>query len=164
MTEVSLFDARALRNALGRYATGVAVVTAIGPDGQPVGLTINSFAAVSLDPPLVLWSLDNGSQSLEAFRAASHHAITVLAADQQELSQRFASALDDRFSGVHWLPGLGGAPLFAGGCAQFEVRNETAYPGGDHTIFIGRVERIDEDVSREPLLFFGGRYRNVRAD
>lgn len=160
----SAFDARALRNALGRYATGVAVVTAISPDGQPIGLTINSFAAVSLVPPLVLWSLDNQSQHLAAFRAASHHAINVLAADQEAVSQRFATWPVDRFSGLDWQPGLGGAPVLADGCAHFEVANETQHAGGDHTIFIGRVARLSESPAREPLLFFGGRYRALRPD
>lgn len=153
------FDDRSLRNALGRYATGVAVVTALTPDGKPIGLTINSFAAVSLNPALVLWSLDNGSSSLDAFSQASHHAINVLAADQKELSQLFASRNGERFVGLDWQPGLGGAPLFAGTCATFEVANETRHPGGDHTIFIGRVERLGDHAERDPLLFFGGRYR-----
>ena len=93
-------DTRALRNALGRFATGVAIVTAIDPDGQPVGLTVNSFSAVSLDPALVLWCLDNNSHNLAAFRKASHHAINILAANQQELSNRFATWPADRFAGL----------------------------------------------------------------
>ncbi len=152
-------DSRALRNALGRFATGIAIVTAIDPDGHPIGLTVNSFSAVSLNPALVLWCLDNGSHSLAAFSKASHHAINILAADQQDLSNRFATWPTDRFAGLPWQPGLGGAPVFPGCCATFEVANETAHAGGDHTIFIGRVERFAESADLEPLLFAGGRYR-----
>ena len=154
-------DSRALRNALGRFATGIAVVTAIDPDGHPIGLTVNSFSAVSLTPPLVLWCLDNNSHNLEAFRRASHHAITILAADQQELSNRFATRPTDRFAGLPWQPGLGGAPLLPGACASFEVANETTHLAGDHTIFIGRVERFTESTDRAPLLYFGGGYRHL---
>jgi flavin reductase (DIM6/NTAB) family NADH-FMN oxidoreductase RutF len=82
-------DSRTLRSALGRFATGVAIVTAIDPDGHPIGLTVNSFAAVSLEPALVLWCLDNASHNLEAFRRASHHAINILAVNQEDLSNRF---------------------------------------------------------------------------
>lgn len=152
-------DTRALRNALGRFATGVAIVTAIDPDGQPIGLTVNSFSAVSLDPALVLWCLDNNSHNLAAFRKASHHAINILAANQQELSNRFATWPADRFAGLPWQAGIGGAPVFPGSCAIFEVANETAHAGGDHTIFIGRVERFGERVDLAPLLFHAGQYR-----
>ena len=152
-------DTRALRNALGRFATGIAVVTAIDPDGRPVGLTVNSFSAVSLNPPLVLWCLDNGSQNLAAFSQASHHAINILAADQQDISNRFASWPADRFAGLDWQAGIGGAPLLAGCCASFEVANETRHAGGDHSIFIGRVEKYSESTGLEPLLFHAGKYR-----
>ncbi len=154
-------DTRALRNALGRFATGVAVVTAIDPDGHPIGLTVNSFSAVSLSPALVLWCLDNRSHNLEAFRRASHHAINILAAEQQDISNRFATWPTDRFAGLDWQPGVGGAPVFPGCCAHFEVANENAVPGGDHTIFIGRVENFAETESLAPLLFASGRYRRL---
>lgn len=154
-------DSRALRNALGRFATGVAIVTAIDQDGHPIGLTVNSFSAVSLEPALVLWCLDNGSHSLESFRRASHHAINILAIDQQDLSNRFATWPVDRFAGLDWHPGQGGAPVFPGCCATFELANEAAHAGGDHTIFVGRVERLSENCELDPLLFFGGRYRRL---
>ena len=158
------YDSRALRNALGRFATGVAVVTAIDPDGHPIGLTINSFSAVSLEPPLVLWCLDNNSHNLAAFRKASHHAITILAADQEDISNRFATWPTDRFAGLKWQAGAGGAPVLAGGCASFEVANETAHAAGDHTIFVGRVERFSADPERVPLLFHAGRYARLAPD
>jgi flavin reductase (DIM6/NTAB) family NADH-FMN oxidoreductase RutF len=154
-------DTRALRNALGRFATGIAVVTAIDPDGHPIGLTVNSFSAVSLNPALVLWCLDNGSNNLEAFRHASHHAINILAEDQQDISNRFATWPADRFAGLPWQHGLGGAPVFPNCCATFEVANETIHIAGDHTIFIGRVERFTETAELAPILFHAGQYRKL---
>jgi len=150
-------DPLLLRVALGQYATGVAVVTAADADGRPVGLTVNSFASVSLDPPLVLWSLGRNSACLPAFKACSHFAVNVLAAEQVELSNRFAAAALDKFAHLEWTPGLGGAPLLAGCCARFECHNQTHHPGGDHLIFIGRVERFARE-ERPPLVFHGGRY------
>lgn len=160
MTQVP-HDTRALRNALGRFATGVAIVTALDADGKPIGLTVNSFSAVSLEPALVLWCLDNNSHSLEAFRRASHHVINILSAQQMDLSNRFATWPADRFVGLPWQPGTGGAPVFPGCCAVFEVANDTAHAGGDHTIFIGRVERFSETPDLAPLLFHAGRYREL---
>ncbi len=157
-------DTRALRNALGRFATGVAIVTAIDPDGQPIGLTVNSFSAVSLDPALVLWCLDNGSHSLEAFRRASHHAINILAAEQMDLSNRFATWPVDRFAGLPWQAGLGGAPVFPGCCAVFEVANQSQVAGGDHTVFIGQVERYTDNPAPAPLLFHAGQYAKLARD
>ncbi len=153
--------ARLLRNALGRFATGVAIVTALDPDGQPIGLTVNSFSAVSLDPALALWCLDNRSHSLDAFRRASHHAIHILAADQVELSNRFATWQANRFADLCWQAGLGGVPVFPACCAVFELANETAHAGGDHTIFVGRIERYAETPDLAPLLFHAGQYRQL---
>ena len=150
-------DPLLLRVALGQYATGVAVVTTVGADGRPMGLTVNSFASVSLDPPLVLWSLGRSSACLPAFKACSHFAINVLAAEQVELANRFAAAALDKFAHLAWTPGLGGAPLLDKCSARFECRNETHHAGGDHLIFIGRVERFERQ-EREPLVFHGGRY------
>ena len=157
------FDSRQLRNALGQFATGIAVVTAMGADGKPLGLTVNSFAAVSLEPPLVLWCLDNRSASLDAFRQASHHAINILSAGQLELSNLFASRAEDRFGAIDWQAGLGGAPLLPDCCARFEVANETQHAGGDHTIFIGRVERLEVAGDRAPLLYHASGYRYLAA-
>ncbi|MCP5267814.1 MAG: flavin reductase family protein [Zoogloeaceae bacterium] len=158
------FDCREFRVALGSFATGIAVVTACAPDGSFVGLTINSFNSVSLDPPLVLWSLDLGSPSLAAFRSASHYAINILAADQIELSQRFATRLEDKFGDLLLCDGAGGAPLLHGCCAWFECANEVRYPGGDHEIFIGRVERFSSDSARPPLIYHAGAYRGLSRD
>ncbi len=158
------FDCRAFRDALGSFATGIAVVTACAPDGGFVGLTINSFNSVSLDPPLVLWSLDLASPSLEAFRTASHYAVNILAADQEALSQRFATRTPDKFGDLDLCTGVGGVPLLHGCCAWFECANETQYPGGDHVIFLGRVERFTGEPGRAPLIYHGGRYRHLARD
>ncbi|HMM54831.1 MAG TPA: flavin reductase family protein [Candidatus Desulfobacillus sp.] len=151
-------DHRALRDALGAFATGVAVVTAVRPDGRPAGLTVNSFNTVSLDPPLVLWSLSRRSPSLAAFRQASHFAVNILSAGQQALSERFARRDSDKFAGIDWQAGLGGAPLLPGCCAVLECGNEARHDGGDHLVFIGRVERFARSEA-PPLVYHRGRYR-----
>lgn len=153
------FDSRELRDTLGRFATGVTVVTTLDPNGVAIGLTVSSFNSVSLEPPLVLWSLSADSPSREAFESAHYYAINVLAADQAGVSNQFASRLADKFDGVDWRPGVGGAPLLSGCCAWFEVKNTQRVAGGDHLIFIGEVVGIDRDPSRAPLLFHDGRYR-----
>ncbi|MBI5108553.1 MAG: flavin reductase family protein [Rhodocyclales bacterium] len=154
------FDSRSLRDALGEFATGIAVVTTRGADGQPVGVTINSFAAVSLEPPLVLWSLGLASPSRAAFEACSHYAVNILAVDQVEFSQRFSQAQQDRFAGIDLNVGAGGTPLLPDCSAWFECRNETRYPGGDHVILLGYVENFRRE-SKAPLIFHGGRYREL---
>jgi flavin reductase (DIM6/NTAB) family NADH-FMN oxidoreductase RutF len=148
------------RRALGRFATGIAVVTLQTPQG-PTGLTINSFNSVSILPPLVVWSLARSSSALPAFEASEHYAINVLAADQKALSERFAAQREDRFAGLAFATGLGGAPLLSGCCASFQVRNAIRHDGGDHVVFIGEVERFDYDAGHEPLLYFGGAYRRL---
>ncbi|MCF8152393.1 MAG: flavin reductase family protein [Burkholderiaceae bacterium] len=152
------FDPRSLRDALGTFATGVTVVTARGPGGQPVGVTVNSFAAVSLEPPLVLWSLGMQSPSRTVFETCSHYVVNVLAADQVELSQRFSQSQSDRFGGIALKVGAGGTPILPGCCAWFECRNEFRYPGGDHVILVGHVENLHRE-DKPPLIFHGGNYR-----
>lgn len=152
------FSPTHFRTALGMFATGVTVVTAHDGEGRLVGLTANSFNSVSLDPPLVLWSLGNRSSSLAAFRAVTHYAINVLAASQQALARRFSAARADRWDGVAWHPGHTGAPLIEGAAAHFECRNRTHHAEGDHVIFIGQVEHCDHHAGCTPLIFHGGRY------
>ncbi len=152
------FSPREFRAALGMFATGVTIVTTRTEDGQPVGLTANSFNSVSLDPPLVLWSLSQAAASLPAFRAGTHYAINVLAADQKALAERFAAKGADRWSGVESLPGAGGAPLIAGAAATFECFNRSRYDEGDHVIFVGEVERCTWRDGASPLLFHGGKF------
>jgi len=158
---LSGFDMKALRSALGTYATGVAVVTARSADGEAIGLTVNSFASVSLDPPLVLWSLAISSPNLAAFKSASHYAVNVLGQDQADIAQRFASRLVDKFDGIACCDGLGAVPLLPNCCAWFECRNEAQFPGGDHVILLGHVERFALDARRSPLLFHRGRYARL---
>ncbi len=150
------FDTRDFRRALGQFATGVCIVTARDPAGEPTGLTVNSFASVSLEPPLVLWSLARTSSVFAAFDAAPHFAVNVLAADQLDLSNRFASP-GDRFTGLEWEDGHHGLPLLRGCLANFECTVAARHEGGDHIIFIGEVARYDARPG-EPLLYSGGRY------
>ncbi|MFB0934546.1 MAG: flavin reductase family protein [Propionivibrio sp.] len=149
------------REALGRFPTGVTIVTALSPDGTPIGVTISSFNSVSLDPPLILWSLSTNSPKLEAFRQASHYAINVLASNQRELSNRFASRAEDRFADVDVLEGLECVPLIKDCCAWFECTHEAQYPGGDHLIFIGHVQRFAQGQDCSPLVFFDGAYHRL---
>lgn len=148
-------NARDIRAALGRYATGVTVVTAIGQRG-PVGMTANSFTSVSLDPPLVLWCPARSSARFGAFAEAGHYAIHVLAADQLALCRRFARAGED-FDGLDAGTTPEGLPLLAGCLARFDCVAHAAHDGGDHAILVGRVLRTSMRVG-EPLLFWGGRY------
>lgn len=154
------FDSRALRDALGEFATGVAVVTTRDAEGAPVGVTINSFASVSLEPPLVLWSLGLQSPTRQAFESCRHYAINVLAADQAEHSIRFSQNLEDRFAGIEFDAGASEVPLLRGCSAWFECRNEVRYPGGDHVILVGYVEAVRREP-KPPLVFHGGRYRSL---
>ena len=156
-SDTSSIDPRDFRNALGTFATGVTIITAAGADGRPYGLTCNSFASVSLNPPLVLWSLGMFSQALNVFQNSSHFAVNVLGASQQALATKFAKSSEDKFSGVEWTPGLGNAPLLADSVANFQCRAASRYYGGDHVIFLGAVEAYAYN-RREPLLFARGGY------
>jgi len=161
MTDTA-FDTREYRNALGRFATGVTVVTARADDGTPVGLTVSSYNAVSLDPPLVLWSLDRNSSTLPAFEAASHFAVNVLSIDQLDLSNLFASRAEDKFRGLDCTDGAGGAPLLPGCIATFQCRAWKAYDGGDHVIYVGEVAAFDRQPGTA-LLFHDGAYGTAAA-
>ncbi|MEO5669404.1 MAG: flavin reductase family protein [Ramlibacter sp.] len=153
------FSSLEFRTALGMFATGVTIVTARTSDGV-IGLTANSFNSVSLDPPLVLWSLAKAAASLEAFRAGSHYAVNVLAGDQKSLAERFALRGADRWTGVEFTDGMGGSPLLTGAAATFECFNRSRYDEGDHVIFVGEVERCSWRAGASPLLFHGGRFYN----
>jgi len=140
------------------FATGVTIVTARAANGRLVGLTANSFNSVSLHPPLVLWSLSRTAGSLIAFSTGSHYAINILAADQKELAERFAAKGADRWAGVSFSDGTGGAPLLSGAAATFECFNRSRYDEGDHVIFVGEVERCSHRAGASPLLFHGGKF------
>jgi len=145
------------RAALGQFATGVAVVTAMTTNDSPVGLTVNSFTSVSLEPRLILWSLATSASCLPVFCAASHYAVNVLGADQIELSKTFASYRGDRFAKITFKRGAGGVPVIPQSIAWFECANYRRHEEGDHVIFIGKVERY-EVKSRRPLVFYSGSY------
>ena len=149
-------DAKAFRRSLGQYATGVTIVTA-RHDGQLLGMAVNSFAAVSLAPPMVLWSIRRESRSAQAFLKASHFAVSILAEGQTEVSQAFGAGLSDRFDRVTWREGLGGAPLIEGAIAHLECSSEAAYDGGDHHMLLGRVLRHVR-FQGAPLVFSQGQY------
>lgn len=157
MTIASVTDPQELRRALGRFATGVTVVTTCTAEGALEGLTANSFSSVSLDPPLVLWSLDRRARSLPSFLEARWFAINVLGSHQHGLSSRFASPVEDRFAGIGYTAGLGGCPVLDDGLAHFECSVFDRVDAGDHVIFLGKVERMTHRDG-EPLLFSGGRY------
>jgi flavin reductase (DIM6/NTAB) family NADH-FMN oxidoreductase RutF len=159
----SPIDPRDFRSALGTYATGVTIITAAAPDGKPYGLTCNSFASVSLYPPLVLWSLVVYSSSLTIFQNASHFTVNVLGVSQQALASKFAKSSDDKFTGVDWTPGLGNAPVLAESVANFQCRSVNRYYGGDHVIFLGAVEAYTYNA-KEPLLFARGAFGRFLAD
>ncbi|GLZ87489.1 flavin oxidoreductase [Metapseudomonas resinovorans] len=159
-SQENLFDSRAFRRALGNFATGVTIVTATAPDGTRAGVTANSFNSVSLEPPLILWSIDKRSSSLEVFQQAGHFAVNILAADQIDLSNQFARPRDDKFEGVSFESGIGGAPLFSDCAARFQCEMHQQVDGGDHVILIGKVLAFD-DFGRSPLLYHQGAYSMV---
>lgn len=148
------------RQALGSFATGVTIVTTRDADGNPVGLTANSFNSVSLDPPMVLWSLALDSRALAAFRQAEYWVVHILAKSQQEMSNRFASRGADKFADLEYSQGPGDVPLLDGYVARFVCKATFEYEGGDHAIFVGEV--IDHDQKPEdPLLFHSGKYARI---
>lgn len=152
-------DPRELRNALGRFATGVCVVTTIGTDGRAAGLTVNSFSSVSLDPPLVAWCLGRKAPSIAAFSTSEYFAVHVLAADQQHIAMHFARPSENKFALLEGelLQGIGNVPVLANALARFECRKVNMTDCGDHVMFFGQVERFSY-ASSEPLLFHAGRF------
>ena len=160
-----MIDSRAFRDTLGRVPTGVCVITTRSADGVLDGVTVGSFASLSLDPPLVLWSLDKKANCHEAFMACETFAVNVLAEDQTDLSRVFATKEARPWSDLEHSPApQTGAPLFPGCCAYLECATEATHPGGDHDIFIGRVLRLEPAAAGRPLLHFGGGYRRLDGD
>jgi 3-hydroxy-9,10-secoandrosta-1,3,5(10)-triene-9,17-dione monooxygenase reductase component len=151
------FDNQAFRQALGSFTTGVTIITTTAPDGTPIGLTANSFNSVSLDPPMVLWSLAKTSLSVEAFNKAEHWNVHVLSQEQQDLSNTFASKGQDKFQGTSLEEGISSAPLISDCSARFQCRNMVTHDGGDHLIFIGEVLDFDQQAL-PPLVFQQGQY------
>lgn len=151
------FDAKEFRRCLGNFATGVTVITAQTADGKKVGMTANSFNSVSLEPPLILWSIIKESSSYPVFEQASHFAVNILAADQIDLSNHFARPSDDKFADVEYREGVGKALLLPRTAANFQCENHQILDGGDHWIMIGKVVDF-ENSGRSPLLYVQGSY------
>lgn len=154
------FSGLDLRNALSSFATGVTIVTALGRDGQKVGMTANSFNSVSLDPALVLWSIGRNANCFDDFMGAKSYAIHVLAADQQPLSNLFATTGSDRFADLDCSEGLAGVPILPHYSSCFQCDIEHQYDGGDHVIMVGRVVAFT-DNGLKPLLFHRGNYAEL---
>lgn len=154
-------DQRAYRDALGAFATGVTIVTTSDADGEPIGVTASSFNSVSIDPPLVLWSLGRNARSRDAFCNSGHFAIHILTAAQEALSNQFAQSGTDKFADVPWAKGALGSPILADHAAVFECKVKHQYDGGDHIIMVGEVVAY-EAREAAPLLFHGGRYAERR--
>ncbi len=149
---------RAFRDALGCYATGVAVVTGVSAQGTPFGLTINSFSALSLAPPLILWSLRSNSPLAACFDDGRPFAVNVLAADQQAVARQFATPRDDRFAGISWRTGPLGTPHLDDAVAVFDCRLSARHSAGDHELLVGHVQQFTSTPA-EPLLFLRGSFR-----
>ncbi len=154
-------DQRAFRSALGTFATGVTVITARGPKGELIGNTASSFNSVSLDPPLVLWSLSRTALSFKAYLSSDHFAVNVLREGQEDLSIRFARSLADKWQGIEYETWETGCPILPNALAIFECRMAYTYQGGDHVIFVGEVIRFDHDPTGQPLVFWRGGYHRA---
>lgn len=155
------FDTRTLRDALGLFVTGVTIITTQTRAGEKVGITANSFNSVSLDPPLVLWSIGKHARSLEAFAEAEHFAVHILRDDQTALSQNFAKSGSDKFANVHTVPGLGDVPLLPDCAARLECTIYGRHEAGDHIIYVAEVEALVCDKQARPLVYHGGRYAEL---
>jgi flavin reductase (DIM6/NTAB) family NADH-FMN oxidoreductase RutF len=148
------------RKACARYATGIAVATVVSPDGTPQGLTVNSFTSVSLEPPLILVCIARSATAYPAFQAAKAFVVNILREDQIDLSQHFASSKSERFEGVAWREGVHGAPVLDGVLGVMECIMHGSFEAGDHTVFVGLVERA-ESHEGAPLLYFASAYRKL---
>lgn len=158
-----VIDPSAFRKALGAFPTGVTVITARTEDGEPIGVTCSSFNSVSLDPPLVLWSLAKKAFSRTAFEATPNWAVNLLSADQEGISNRFSRPGEDKFKDVETETGVRNVPLLTGCCARFQCTREHIYDGGDHIIVVGRVIAFDRS-DRLPLVFHSGQYSRQIGD
>jgi len=157
-------ESRAFRNALGHFATGVCVITTTSPDGEEVGVTVNSFASVSLDPPLVLWSLDRVSDRVPLFMAADHFIVNVLDGRSQHVSHRLSRKGERSIGDEPCAKGVTTLPILKDALAHFECKVEARHDGGDHVIFVGRVLSFDHKEDGDPLLFYRGRYRSLSGE
>lgn len=152
----------AFRNIMGHFTTGVAIVTSMAKNGAPIGMTVNSFTSVSLNPPLVLVCLNNSAGTISQFLSADDFAISVLSENQKEISQIFAKRHSDRFAQTHWHKGMNNMPLIDGAIAHFECTRTNIHDGGDHTIMLGEVTRAHLLNDDQPLIFYSGDYRELK--
>ncbi|MDO8840165.1 MAG: flavin reductase family protein [Parvibaculum sp.] len=158
-TATPAHDARRFRDALGWFTTGVAVVTTRLPGGAPIGITVNSFSSVSLDPPLVLWCLDKKSDTLSAFAVSTHFTVNVLREEHQEISSRLSRKGDHSLTGLAVVERKSGCPALKEALAHFECEVEARHDAGDHVIMIGRVLNFDYAKDGRPLLYHRGGYQ-----
>jgi len=149
-----------LRRVMGHFATGVTVITTISKEGEPFGLTANSFTSVSLDPPLVLICVDKKAESYPHFEESRVFTVNILNNEQEALSRRFAVSGGDKFRGVAYHPGFNGVPILDGALAYLECKLHSVADGGDHTVYVGEIEQA-ETIEGKPLLFFRGGYRAI---
>lgn len=159
--EALIVDVRKLRDALGRFGTGVTIVTTRDDHGQPVGMTASSFTSVSLDPPLVLFCPSRSADSFNSLSSGAPFVINVLSEDQQALSNRFARSTDDKWSGLEFDTWDSGAPVLRDCLANLECVMHAVHDGGDHAIVIGRVQRMSHVATGRPLLYFSGNYATL---
>jgi flavin reductase (DIM6/NTAB) family NADH-FMN oxidoreductase RutF len=160
-TDPAEIAAEKMRFVLGRFCSGVVVVTSMGADG-PVGFTCQSFASLSLDPPLVSFFASHGSKTWPRIRSVGWFCVNILASGHEEISGRFAVSGADKFAGVAWRPAPSGAPVLDDVCAWVDCTLEAEYPGGDHDIVVGRVRSLDASDDVLPLVFYRGGYRSLR--
>lgn len=160
-----IHDDRRLRNAFGQFPTGVAIITAVTATGERLGMTISSFSSLSLDPPLILFSIHRRANSLPAWQQVKSYAVNILHEAQEELSNRFATAKGDKWAGLTTRTGKTGVPLLPNAVVTLECEPHDRYDGGDHEIFVGRVIELHENMAKrgQPLVFSGGRYRQLVA-
>lgn len=151
------FDSAEYRRALGCFATGVAVITALDKNGVAAGMTVNSFNSVSLDPPLVLWSVALDAGGHETFVNADHFAVNVLSVNQRDICERFAKSGTDKFAGLAYSERVAGVPVLPEYSAVFVCQTENVFEGGDHKIILGRVLEF-EDRKTDPLIFYRGHF------
>ena len=155
-------NCRVFRSALGCFATGIAVVTSVTADGEKIGLTINSFNSVSLEPPLILFSIARQAYSLQQLLQTGHFAVNVLSASQQGLAERFAQALSNKWEGVEYAMTASGCPYFANVLGVFDCRIRNDYDGGDHIILVSEVVSLRVSAQHMPLLYYRGNYTGLK--
>lgn len=160
-SKMGIFDQKEFRNACGAFATGITIVTTTTPAGDPVGMTANSFSSVSLDPPLILWSVGNQARSFAIFSSTTHYAVHILHTGQEALSNLFAGRGEDKFSQLNWTTGVAGSPILPDYAVCFQCTIAHVYPGGDHNILVGRVVAFDDRGAMNALLFYKGCYHHL---